>query len=63
LLLTCLAEVGGKGFEEVLKIVEKEQRDCENSHGWIRVGAWKVFCTTLIFFVTSRYYCDITITH
>ena len=56
LLLTCLAEVGCKGFEEVLKILEKEQRDCENFHGNIYAGAWKLFCCTLAFVVISRYY-------
>ena len=56
LVLSALAQVGCKGFDEVLNNLKQEQRDCEQVHGgYMTVGAWKVFCTTLAFVLISRY--------
>ena len=56
LVLSALAQVGCKGFDEVLNNLKQEQRDCEQFHGrYMTVGAWKVFCTTLAFVLISRY--------
>jgi len=54
-VLSALAQVGCKGFDEVLNNLKQEQRDCEQVHGgYMTVGAWKVFCTTLAFVLISR---------
>ena len=56
MVLSALTKVGCKGFDEVLSNLKQEQRDCEQVHGgFMTVGAWKIFCTTLAFVLISRF--------
>ena len=50
ILLSCLADIGCQGSEEILSQFIQEQRDCKT----VTAGAWKLFCTASIFVLVSR---------
>ena len=54
-LLAGFADRGSKACEELLSVLKEEQRDCENVHNIVYIGAYKVFASTLLFIFVSRY--------
>ena len=54
-ILWCLVEAGSKGCEEVLSALNHEQRECKSIHADILRGVWKLFLSTLLCLLASRY--------